>query len=125
MLVSAFGLVAIVLAVLGSYTLIAATVAQRSREIGIRMAIGARQADVARMVVVSATRLVVAGIVVGVPLTLAGSRALRSQLYGIAPTDAGTYAVTALALALAALLSAALPARRATRIQPARTLREE
>jgi putative ABC transport system permease protein len=125
LLVSAFGIVALLLAVLGTYTLVTAVVTQRSREIGIRMAIGARRGQVIRLVLGGAAKIVVAGVVLGAGIALLATRALRSLLFGIAPSDPTTFVVAAATLAAVAIAAAALPARRAARISVSRTLRED
>jgi predicted permease len=124
-LVSAFGIVALLLAVLGTYTLVSAIVTQRTREIGIRMAIGARRAQVVRLVLGGAATIVVAGVLLGAGFALLATRALRSLLFGVTPSDPATFVVTAATLATVAVAAAALPAVRAAGISVSRTLREE
>jgi putative ABC transport system permease protein len=97
-------------------------VAQRSREFGVRMALGARWSDVQRLVLGEAARLVVVGLALGVGVALAMSRVLNGMLFGIKSTDPATYLSVASVLALAAC---EVPALRATRVDPVRALRAE
>jgi len=124
-LLTAFAGLAIVLASVGLYGVIAYLVAQRTHEIGVRMALGARSRDVLRMVLGHGLRLVAIGVVLGIAGALALTRFLAGQLYGVRPTDPFTFtAVTAL-LALVALAATWLPARRAARVDPMIALRNE
>jgi len=120
-----FGLVALVLAAVGIYGVMAYTVAQRTQEIGIRMALGARPVTVLSMVLRDGMTLVAIGLAVGVGAALALGRVVSSLLYGTSTTDAPTYVVIAAALALVALAALVIPARRATRIDPITALRSE
>ena len=122
-LIACFGGLAIVLAALGMYGVIAYAVAQRSREIGIRMAIGAQKWDVLRMVVFRGVRLTAIGIAVGVALSAVSTRFLRAFLYGVSPWDAAAFAAAALLWLVIAVLASYLPARRATRVDPSVALR--
>src|SRR5690606_8257352 len=99
-------------------------VAQRQREIGIRMALGARRAQVARMVVAGGLGLAGIGLALGFVGTLVMGRALRSQLYGVALLDPVTLVGVLGLLALSAIVATLLPARRAARLDPSRSLRE-
>jgi putative ABC transport system permease protein len=124
-LMSGFGVIALLLAALGIYGVMSCTVAQRTNEIGIRMALGADGADVGRMILQQAMGMAVAAVVTGCAMSLALTRVLRSLLWGVSPTDAATLlAVSATILGVAAL-SAFLPARRATRVDPMVALRYE
>lgn len=117
-----FAVVALAMAVLGLYGVLAFAVRPRAREIGIRPALGQRPSHLRRMVVLQGMRLVLVAIVLGG----AGAWALwtfaSSQLYGVDPADPTTYLVTAGVLSAAAMLACWVPARRATRIDPAATL---
>ena len=99
--------------------------AQRTGEIGIRMALGADRTDVRRLVLADTLRLVVIGVVIGLPAALAGARLLESQLYGIKPADPLALAVGLTTLVAASVAAGYLPARRAVRVDPCRALRAE
>ncbi len=122
---SVFGLLATVLAVVGLYGVMAYTVARRTREIGIRMALGALQKDVLWMVMKEVLALIAAGVLVGVPLALGLSTLIQSQLYGLPPHDFVTLSLSTLVLALVAGAAGFVPALRASRIHPTRALRYE
>jgi len=122
---TAFGLLATLLAGIGLYGVMAYSVTSRTREIGIRMALGAERGRVCRMVVGDAARLVGVGIAVGLPLAVAGNWALRSQLFGLLAVDPGALAAAVAVLGAVAMVSAFLPARRATSVEPVRALRYE
>jgi putative ABC transport system permease protein len=125
MLLSLFAGTAILLAALGIYGVLMHAVAQRTREIGIRLALGARRSEVVRMVVQQAALLALAGLTLGLSLAFGASRLIRSLLFGVEPSDAVTYGAVALGLLWTALLASYLPARRASRIDPVRALRYE
>ncbi len=122
---SVFGLLATLLAVIGLYGVMAYTVARRTREIGIRMALGAVQANVIWMVMKDVLFLVGVGVVVAVPSAIGLSRLVRSQLYGLAPHDPPTLLLTTLLLICVASLAGFVPALRASRVDPTRALRYE
>ena len=124
-LLSVFAVLALALAALGIYGVTAYSVAQRTREIGIRMALGADSSLVQRMVVGSGLRLALAGVAVGLAGALAGTRVLASLVYRVSTTDPLTLASTAAVLVISALLASWIPARRATRVDPAVSLRAE
>ena len=121
----AFGLLAVVLAAVGIYGVIAYATRQRTREIAIRMALGARRAAVLRLVLGQGLWLTATGLGIGIAISLALTRYLKSQLYGVATTDAWTYAAVALLLCLVSLVACYVPARRATRVSPTEALRHE
>jgi predicted permease len=120
-----FGGVAALLAVVGLYGVIAYTVARRTNEIGIRMALGAGRPDVLRMILREAAMLIGAGLVVGVGLALLSGRAARTLLFGLEPWDPATIVMASALLAGIALVASYLPARAAARIEPMRALRVE
>ncbi|HEV8600476.1 MAG TPA: ABC transporter permease [Gemmatimonadales bacterium] len=120
-----FAGVALLLAMVGVHGVLSYTVAQRSREIGIRMALGADRANVGRLVVGQGARLALAGLTLGVLGALAAARLLASLLYGVRPYDPATFTAVALGLGAVALLASWLPARRATRVDPMIALRAE
>ena len=120
-----FAAAALLLAAIGTYGVIAFAVVQRTREIGIRVALGASRAEVLRMVVGYGGRLAAIGIAIGVVAALAMSRVLRSLLFGVSATDPATFAGVAALLALVAVLASWLPARRAARIDPTVAMRAE
>jgi predicted permease len=124
-LLSLFAGLALLLAALGIYGMLAYSVRQRQQEIGIRMALGARGGDVLRMVVFHGMELASAGIVVGVLGAMGLSRLLTSQLYGVKPNDPWTLAAVSAALAIIALVACWIPAHRATRVDPIIALRYE
>ncbi|HEU4629656.1 MAG TPA: ABC transporter permease [Gemmatimonadaceae bacterium] len=124
-MVSAFGVLALALAALGLYGVMTYTAMRRTSEFGLRLALGAQRGDVGRLVLGEALRLVAAGAALGLPLALAATRLLRSQLFEVAPFDPVSIAVALGVLLLGALLAGWLPARRATRVAPLVALRTE
>ncbi len=125
LLLGSFATLALVLAAVGIYGVMSFSVTQRTREMGIRMALGAARGDVLRMVVGQGMVLVAVGIVIGVAAALGLSQLMATQLYGISPHDSLTYAGISLILGLAALLACFVPARRATQVDPLVALRYE
>jgi len=124
-LLSGFGLLALLLAIVGLYGVIAAAVAQRTREYGIRMALGAQTGDLLRLVVGQGLRLALWGILAGVVVAAGLTHFMAALLYGMSPADPISYLAAALLLAAVAALASYLPARRATRVDPLRALRWE
>lgn len=124
-LLGAFAAIAFVISAIGIYGVISYVVAQRTREIGIRMALGANRDDVLRLIVGQGVRLAAAGIIIGLLVSLAVTRLTAFLLYGVSATDAPTLLVVAVALATTALLASYFPARRATRVDPMVALRAE
>ena len=124
-LASLFGLLAAVLAAVGIYGLLSYAVAQRRREIGIRMALGARPADIGEMIGRQALLLVAAGIAVGLFATWEVAPLVRSLLYGVTPNDGVSLAGAAAFVVVVSVVATALPATRATRVAPATALRDE
>jgi ABC-type antimicrobial peptide transport system permease subunit len=124
-LFSALAGLAILLAALGVYGLIAQSVAQRTREMGIRLALGATVGSVIGTAVAPGILLSLAGITAGLVLALFVTRLLKSLIWGVTATDPMTFLSVAVFLILVAALSSALPALRLTRLDPAQTLRDE
>src|SRR5688500_6201757 len=123
-LLALFGIVALALATLGTYGVISFGVAQRTREIGIRVALGAKRGDVVRLIVGQGLRIAAAGAAFGLVAAIAATRVMRSLLYDVAPSDPLTFAAIVALLGAAALLASWIPARRAARVDPVETLRE-
>jgi ABC-type antimicrobial peptide transport system permease subunit len=118
-----FAALSLVLSVIGIYGVMAYAVSQRTRELGIRMALGASRADVVRMVVAQGLRLTLMGVAFGLVASFAVTRLIASLLYSVSPTDVVTFTVVPVLLAVAALAASYLPALRATRIDPMTALR--
>ena len=125
MLLAVFALVAMTLAAIGIYGVIAYSVAQRTREIGIRMALGAQRGDMLAMVLRQSLLMVAIGLTIGLIASFAGTRLLKSLLYGVGAADIATYALVVLVLGGAAFLASFIPARRAMRVDPMVALRYE
>ena len=124
-LVGAFGTIALILAAIGIYAVIAYTTRQRTREIGIRMAVGAQQSDIRKLVLGQGLRLTVFGLVCGIAVALLLTRFLKALLFGVASTDALTFVGVILLLSLVALTACYIPARRAMKVDPVIALRNE
>jgi ABC-type antimicrobial peptide transport system permease subunit len=119
------GLIGLVMSSVGVYGVIAYTISRRTREIGIRVALGAQRRNVILMVVRQGVKLVAIGIAIGVVLSLAATRVLGSFLYGLRATDLLSFLYVSLLLLGVALAACYVPARRATRIDPIAALRDE
>jgi ABC-type antimicrobial peptide transport system permease subunit len=121
----AFGFVALLLAAIGLYGVMAFQVSARTREIGVRMALGARRSQVVRMVIGQALLVVAVGVGVGIPFALVGARSLRALLYGITPFDPAPLASGAAVLVIVGALAALIPSRNAARVDPLVAMRCE
>jgi predicted permease len=122
---SLFGLLALLLAAVGIYGVISYSVIQRSREIGIRMALGAERRDVLRLVLGQGAKLALAGALIGLSASWALTRWVESMLFNVSATDPATFVIIALSLILVALSACYIPARRATKVDPLQALRHE
>jgi macrolide transport system ATP-binding/permease protein len=120
-----FGILALALSAVGLYGVIAYVTAERRAEIGIRMALGADNRDVRRLVLRDTLTLVVAGMMIGIPAASAGARLLASQLYEVGPNDPVALSLALVTLTVAASVAGYLPARRAARVDPLIALRAE
>jgi ABC-type antimicrobial peptide transport system permease subunit len=119
------GSMALLLGIVGLYGVVAYSVSQRQREVGVRMALGARREELVGMFVRHALTLTTAGVVIGLGAAWAVMRLMSSLLFGVKPVDLVTYGVVSLVLIATAALSSYLPARRAATVNPVETLRSE
>ena len=120
-----FGIVALILAAVGLYGVTSYTVAQRTSEIGVRMALGAGRPSVVRLILRGAFSKVALGLALGIPLSIGAGRLLAAQLYGIVNWDPFALAVAMISLAVCAFIAAIIPAARAASIDPMKALRTE
>jgi len=123
LLLGSFGGLAVVLACIGLYGVVSYGVAQRTREIGVRMALGAKRADVFQMILSQSGRLVGVGVLIGLLTAFGLTRLMASFLFGVAATDPLTFMAVALLLIVVAFLASVVPASRATRVDPITALR--
>jgi putative ABC transport system permease protein len=122
---ASFAMLALLLAAVGVYGVISYSVGQRRHEIGLRMALGANQGEVFRMVVARGLRLVASGAAVGVLVSLWLNRLLTNQLWGVTPADPPTLLLVAATLGLTGIIACAVPARRAAAVDPIAALRQD
>jgi len=116
---------ALLLGAVGIFGVVSFATARRTRELGVRMALGARGVDVQRLVLGETLRTVGVGVAVGVAIAVAGARVLRALVYGVSTTDPLTFAIVPVIVVTVAVLAAMIPARRAARVDPATVLRME
>jgi ABC-type antimicrobial peptide transport system permease subunit len=120
-----FGLFALLIASIGLYGRLSYSVAERTGEIGVRMALGARQSGVLWMVLRDALILTLCGLAIGLPLTLASTKLLRTLLFAVTPTDAMTFGAIAASIIAVSMIAGYIPARRAASVDPVVALRAE
>ena len=125
LLVGTFALLALLLAFIGIYSVLSYTVSQRTHEIGIRMALGARERGVLWMIVRQAMGMCLIGLLFGIGVALATTRLISSLLYGVQTTDAATFFAASIFVISAALIASYIPARKATAVDPMKSLRYE
>jgi putative ABC transport system permease protein len=124
-LLGGFALLALILASVGIYGVVSYLVAQRTNEIGIRMALGAQRGDVLKMIVGQGAKMALLGVAFGIAAALALTRLMSGMLFGVTPTDPLTFFAVAALLVAVALLACYIPARRASRVDPVVALRYE
>jgi ABC-type antimicrobial peptide transport system permease subunit len=125
LLLAVFAGLALLLAAIGIYSVLSYSVKRRVREIGIRMALGAQVRDVLRLIVIEGMRPTLIGVAIGLAGALALGRVLANLIYGVKPTDPLTFGAVSVLLAAVGLFASVIPAYRATRVEPMRTLRDE
>jgi putative ABC transport system permease protein len=124
-LIASFAILAVILATIGVYGVMSYAVARRTQEMGVRMALGARATQVVGMVLRQGMRTILLAIAIGLGLSIAATRLLVTQLYGVQAVDPLTFAIVPVALAAVAVIACYLPARRASRVDPVIALRSE
>ncbi len=124
-LLGGFAMLALVLAAIGVYGVLSYIVSQRTREIGVRLALGASRGEIVRQVVRQALMPAVIGLAVGLASAVALTRLLRTMLFGVSPTDVTTFATVAIVLGIVAVSAGLVPARRASNVDPLVALRQE
>ena len=122
---SVFAVTALLLAAAGLYAVIAYLVSQRTREIGIRLALGATPRHILRLIMGQGMKLTLIGVAIGFVGAIAATRLMRSLLFAVAPTDLMTFAISSIVLIVVALFACFIPARRATKVDPLVALRYE
>jgi predicted permease len=120
-----FGVIALLIAAIGLYSVLAYWVSQRTQEIGVRIALGAQRADVIRLIALQSARAVAFGLLIGIPIALLAARGLGDVLYETSPTDPLVYAGAALVLAIATIVASVVPARRSSAVDPAIAMRAD
>jgi putative ABC transport system permease protein len=125
LLLTGFAALALLLAGVGVYGVISYVVTERTHEVGVRMALGAQARDVLRMIVWRGMSLTLIGVAIGLAMSLALTRVIKSLLFNVSATDPATFALVALLLVVIAMIASYVPARRATKVDPTQSLRNE